>query len=186
MRRCVLDLFGRALELGPDGKYRSEGEVHDIIFPRRTDSDQIDFDDHNLWMLDERLNFASYVISDKSPEATSLDRTDVMIFNRPVVFRGENEPSNPVTIFEFKKPQRDDFVNPSSKEDPVQQIVRYVNQIREGQLRNSKGREIRVSKTTPFYGYIVCDLTPKVAKWLEFEKQFTPMPDGMGWDGSIG
>ncbi len=181
MRRCVLDLFGRALELGPDGKYRSEGEVHDIIFPRKADSETLDYDEHNLWMLDERLNFASYVISDKPTEASSLDRTDVTIFNRPVVFRGENEPSNPVTIFEFKKPQRDDFVNASSKEDPVKQIVRYVNLIRDGQVRSSKGREIRVSATTPFYGYIVCDLTPKVNKWLEFEQNFTPMADGMGW-----
>lgn len=181
MRRCVLDLFGKALELGPDGKYRSEGEVHDIIFPRRADSDGLDYNDHNLWMLDERLNFASYVISDKPTEASSLDRTDVTVFNRPVVFRAENEPSNPVTIFEFKKPQRDDFVNPSSKEDPVNQIVRYVNLIRNGKVRNSKGREIRVSATTPFYGYIVCDLTPKVNEWLEFEQNFTPMADGMGW-----
>ncbi len=181
MRRCVLDLFGKALELGPDGKYRSEGEVHDIIFPRRADSDGLDYNDHNLWMLDERLNFASYVISDKPTEASSLDRTDVTVFNRPVVFRAENEPSNPVTIFEFKKPQRDDFVNPSSKEDPVNQIVRYVNLIRNGKVRNSKGREIRVSATTPFYGYIVCDLTPKVNEWLEFEQNFTPMADAMGW-----
>jgi hypothetical protein len=33
------------------------------------------------------------------------------------------EASNPITIFEFKKPQRDDFVNPSSKEYPIQQIT---------------------------------------------------------------
>lgn len=183
MRRCVLDLFERALEIGEDGKYRSEGDVHDIIIQRRTDSNELDYDSHNLWMLDERLNFASYLISDKPTEASSLDRTDVTIFNRPVAFRGENEASNPVTIFEFKKPQRDDFVNPSSKEDPIDQIIRYVNLIREGTIRGKAGRDIRVGPTTPFYGYVVCDLTPKVNKWLEFTKNFTPMADGLGWYG---
>jgi hypothetical protein len=44
-------------------------------------------------------------------------------------------------IFEFKKPQRDDFVNPSSQEDPVQQIVRYVNNIRDGKYKTPEGRE---------------------------------------------
>lgn len=181
LRRCVLDLFARALEVGEDGKYRSEGDVHDIIIQRRTDSEELDFDSHNLWMLDERLNFASYVISDKPTEASSLDRTDVTIFNRPVVFRGENDASNPVTIFEFKKPQRDDFVNASSKEDPIEQIVRYVNLIRDGTVRSKAGRNINVGETTPFYGYVVCDLTPKVQKWLEFTKNFTPMADRQGW-----
>lgn len=181
MRRCVLDLFEKALEVGPDGKYRSEGDVHDIIIQRKADSDELDYESHNLWMLDERLNFASYVISDKPTEKSSLDRTDVTIFNRPVVFRGENEPSNPVTIFEFKKPQRDDFVNASSKEDPVEQIIRYVNLIRKGKVRSGTGRDIKIGPTTPFYGYVVCDMTPKVHEWLEFSKNFTPMADGLGW-----
>lgn len=186
MRRCVLDLFGRALEVGSDGKHRSEGDVHDIIIQRKADSDELDYESHNLWMLDERLNFASYVTSDKQTHVGSRDRTDVTIFNRPVVFRGENEASNPVTIFEFKKPQRDDFANPSSKEDPVQQIIRYVNSIRDGRVKTSTGRTIAVGNTTPFYGYVVCDLTPKVSKWLEFEKDFTPMADGLGWFSWVG
>ena len=38
-----------------------------------------------------------------------------------------------------------------------------------------------VAENTPFYGYVVCDLTSKVEKWLETEKDFKPMPDGLGW-----
>jgi hypothetical protein len=181
MRKCVLDIFSKSLELDAGGKYKSEGEVHDIIMRRRKDSDDLDYDDHNLWILDERLNFTSYVSSDKPIGKSKGDRTDVTVYNRRVAFRGENEASNPITIFEFKKPQRDDFADPSSKEDPIQQIVRYVNQIREGRFKTPAGRDILVNTTTPFYGYVVCDLTPKVKKWLEFEQQFTPMPDGLGW-----
>lgn len=181
MRKCVLDLFSKSLEIGADGKHKSEGEVHDIIMQRKKDSDEIDFDAHNLWMLDERLNFSAYVSSEKPINKARGDRTDITIFNNRVAFRGENEASNPITIFELKKPQRDDFANPSSKDDPVQQIVRYVNQIRDGKFKTPRNRDILVNANTPFYGYFVCDLTKKVADWLEREKDFTPMPDGLGW-----
>lgn len=181
LRRMVLDLFGKNLELDPEGKYSSEGAVHDIIFPRREDTDSVAFEDHNLWIIDERLNFTNYMSSDKPLNAGNTGRPDLLAYDRRVLFRGDNEASNPVTIFEFKKPQRDDFVNPSSNEDPVQQIVRYVNQVRDGKFKTPEGRKILVSENTPFYGYVVCDLTPKVEKWLEFEKDYKPMPDKLGW-----
>jgi len=181
MRKCVLDIFSKALEADDNGRHRSEGEVHDIIMQRKKDSDEINFDAHNLWMLDERLNFSAYISSEKPINQARGDRTDITIFNNRVAFRGENEASNPITIFEFKKPQRDDFANPSSKDDPVQQIVRYVNKIRDGEFKTPGNRDILVNTNTPFYGYVVCDLTKKVAGWLEREKDFTPMPDGLGW-----
>lgn len=181
LRKCVLDIFSKSLEIDDDGRHKSEGDVHDIIMMRKTDSNQIDYKDHNLWMLDERLNFAEYISSEKPINGGRSDRTDITIFNQRVAFRGDNAASNPITIFEFKKPQRDDFANPSSKDDPVQQIVRYVNQIRDGKFKTPQGRDIIVNDNTPFYGYVVCDLTTKVSNWLEREKQFTPMPDGLGW-----
>ncbi len=180
MRKCVLDLFSKSLEIGADGKHKSEGEVHDIIMPRKKDSEELNYAAHNLWILDERLNFTSYVSSDK-PLQSSGDRTDITVYNRRVAYRGDNEASNPITIFEFKKPQRDDFADQSSKEDPIQQIIRYVNQIRDGKFKTPAGRDILVNDTTPFYGYVVCDLTKKVKDWLHKDKDFTPMPDGLGW-----
>jgi hypothetical protein len=181
MRKCVLDLFGKALETDDKGKHRSEGEVHDIIMPRRRDTEALDYEQHNLWILDERLNFTEYVASDLPIDGARTDRSDVTIFNRRIAFRGDNQPSNPITIFEFKKPQRHDFANPSSDDDPVQQIIRYVNQMREGRFKTPKGRDILVSENTTFYGYVVCDLPKKVADWLLYEKNFTIMPDAMGF-----
>ncbi len=188
LRRSVLDIFERSLEVDEDGKYRSEHVVHDVIFPRKGDTDRTKFEDHNLWILDERLNFMEYTSSDIPLAEIGSDRPDLLAFGRRVSFRGANEASNPVIIFEFKKPQRDDFANPASKEDPIEQIIRYVRQIREGKYRTPKGREFLVSETTPFYGYVVCDLTSKVRGWVELEKNFTPMPDRMGyfhWHGSL-
>ena len=180
MRKCVLDLFSKSLEIGADGKHKSEGEVHDIIMPRKKDSEELNYNAHNLWILDERLNFTSYVSSDK-PLQSLGDRTDITAYNRRMAYRGDNETSNPITIFEFKKPQRDDFADPSSKEDPIQQIIRYVNQIRDGKFKTPANRDILVNDTTPFYGYVVCDLTKKVKDWLLKDKNFTRMPDGLGW-----
>jgi hypothetical protein len=76
------------------------------------------------------------VTSDLPIDGARTGRSDVTIFNRRIAFRGDNQPSNPITIFEFKKPQRHDFANPSSDDDPVQQIVRYVNQFREGKIQD--------------------------------------------------
>lgn len=181
MRKCVLDLFGKSLERDDQGTYRSEGEVHDIVVPRKRDSDQLDYDQHNLWILDERLNFADYLTSDLPMNGPKSDRPDISIFNRKVAFRGDNEPSNPIIIFEFKRPVRHDFANPSSDDDPVDQLVRYVRGFRDGKYQTPEGRSIRVTDTTPFYGYVVCDLTPKVEDWLREEKDFSRMPDGLGW-----
>ena len=43
-----------------------------------------------------------------------------------------------------------------------------------------------VAENTPFYGYVMCEMTEKVKEWLEEEKNFTPMPDGGGWFGWFG
>lgn len=181
LRRSVLDILEKSLEVNLDGNYSSEGVVHDIIFPRHGDSENTPFEAHNLWIIDERLNFTSYVSSDNPLKGGNSERPDLLAYDNRVLFRGDNEASNPVTIFEFKKPQRDDFVNPSSKEDPVQQIVRYVNSIKEGGFKTPRGKKILVEDNTPFYGYVVCDLTKKVETWLATEKDFKPMPDALGW-----
>lgn len=182
MRRGVIDIFEKSLQSDEDGKYSSEGVVHDIIFPRKGDTDNTSFDGHNLWLIDERLNFTEYLSSDV-PLQGNEGRPDILAFDHRVVFRGENEASNPVSVFEFKRPQRDDFANPSSKEDPVQQIICYVRRLRAGDFTTPKGREILIGDTTPFYGYVICDINRKVKEWLEEEKDFKVMPDGQGYYG---
>ncbi|MDX1749115.1 MAG: ATP-binding protein [Methylophaga sp.] len=181
LRRSVLDLFEKSLESDSEGGYSAEDVVHDIIFPVKRDSDQTPFESHNLWIIDERLNFTEYLSSDKTLNGPKSDRPDLLAYDKRIGFRGGNEASNPVTIFEFKRPQRDDFVNPSSKEDPVDQIIRYVNQIRKGQYKTPKGREMQIESNTPFYGYVICELTQKVKDWLEDIKDFKPMPDRKGY-----
>lgn len=181
LRRKVLELFMKSLKIDQEGKYPSEGVLHDIIFPRGGDSLSTGYDEHNLWIIDERLNFTTYISSDLPLNGGKTERPDLVTYDQRVAYRGDNDSSNPVVIFEFKKPNRDDFVNPSSKEDPVEQIVRYVNNIRRGSFKTPEGLKINIGDNTPFCGYVICSLTPKVELWLKESKNFKPMPDRMGW-----
>lgn len=52
-RRAMLDFLNKQISMANDGKYRREERVHQIIFPLRKTSDDVFFDDHNLWLLDE-------------------------------------------------------------------------------------------------------------------------------------
>ena len=181
LRKIVLELLRKLLEIKDDGKYNKEKDIHDIIFPQKTDSESTDYIGHNLWILDEKLNFTEYISSDKTMDNGRKDRPDLLIFNKRIAYRSGNEASNPITIFEFKQPQRDDFVNPSSGEDPIEQVIRYVEAIKEGNYKTPEGRDMYVDYNTPFYGYLICDLTAKVTDWLYKQKDFTPMPDGLGY-----
>ncbi|MBU2894946.1 ATP-binding protein [Colwellia sp. D2M02] len=181
LRRSIIDIFKKSLEANDDGKFSSEGVVHDIIFPRKGDSIKTPFQEHNLWLIDERLNFTEYLSSDLPLEGHLSDRPDLLAYDKRVVFRGENEPSNPVMVFEFKKPKRNDFANASTKDDPVKQIIRYIRKIKNGDFETPEGREINIENNTPFYGYVVCDFDKKVRTWLEEEHDFTPMPDRKGY-----
>ncbi len=180
-RKIILDLFKRNLGLSDDGNYSYERVLHDIIFRRKGDTDSISYEDHNLWLIDERLNFTSYVASDKPLGDENQKRPDILAFDHAHMFRGDNVKSNPITIFEFKRPQEDRFADPSSPEDPITKILRYVNDIRAGKFKTPEGRPIEVTNHTPAYGFVVCDITPKVREWLCYIKDFRDLPDNLGW-----
>ncbi len=177
LRKVYLDIFQKALEINEEGKYEKEKLVHNIIFPTNKDSENVKFKDHNLWILDERLNFVEYLKSDLKFIEGSKDRVDLLIFDKKIIFGNKTNPSNPVILFEFKRPGRDDFID---KEDPYDQILRYIEQIKEGKIKTDKGRTIFVENNTPMYAYIVADFSDKIYKWLR-RKQFKQLPNGQRW-----
>src|SRR3546814_945985 len=79
LRRKILDIFGKSLETDESGTYSSEGVVHDIIFPRKGDTDITSFHDHNLWIVDERLNFTTRS-EEHTSELQSLMRISYAVF----------------------------------------------------------------------------------------------------------
>ena len=181
-RQSVLGLFEKALEWDTEQKFEKEHTLHSIIFPVKRDSDNTVYEEHNLWIIDEKLNFTTHLSSDKSSFTESDDRPDIAAFHYPVSYRENEDAYNPVTIFEFKRPNRTDFINKKTDEDdPVDQIIRYANQFRDGKLKQPNGRNIEVGETTPFYGYIIASADNSVKKWLTDVKNMKMMPDGEGW-----
>lgn len=172
LRRAILDVFEKSLKLRDTNKHELENIVHKIIFPLKKDTDSIDYESHNLWLLDERLSFTEYVASDK-PLNTDDERPDLLSFDRPIAVREGDELSNPITIFELKRPGRTSY---KDSENPLAQVAGYVKKIRSGQYQNPQGRPVAADENTPAYCFVVCDLTPRIIEFCE-AYQLTRSPD---------
>ncbi|UFH32879.1 ATP-binding protein [Chryseobacterium sp. C-71] len=183
-RKIVLDAFKQSLKRNENGKGELEKEVHNLIFPMGKTSENCDYQDHNLWLLDERLIFSEYVASDKkiSTKKDALGEPDLVVFDKKQSFRsGDNNYSNPLTIFEFKRPKRENY---TADDDPIMQVGKYVKDIRAGKYEMPEGLEkIKVNDFTPVYSYIVCDLTTKIREFAENLHSLTKSPDDEGYFG---
>jgi len=180
-RKALLSYLHDQLKRRNDGKYELEKDIHRIVFPMRAISDDVPQDQMNLWIIDERLAFHYYLASDKyldKLEPLEIDvhkRADLLIFDRPFMFSDDDVHLGAVMIVEFKRPMTD-------KEDPVRQVFGYVRDVRSGRARNNHGRTLNVSPSTPFYAYILCDLTPKMREFTE-DAGLTKTPDEEGYIG---
>lgn len=182
-RRVVLEFLDQALQRGDDGKYANEDAIHDLVCPRRTTSDDTDYESLNLWVVDERLSYHFYLASDmavkkvKSGKFNGIERPDVAIFNRPIAFAEGETPYETVIILEFKRPARDDYTD---DENPMGQVLKYIEKFREGKAKDIKGRVIPENVNRRFYCYIICDMTPNLRK-LAKRSNFNETPDAQGF-----
>jgi len=186
-RKYIIELFEKSLALNAKGKYELEKTVHDIVFPTKKDSDEIDYNDQNLWLIDERLSFHTFLSSDKplnsinGLETNSTDRPDMVIFNNPFSFiEGDDIPFNSVVLLEFKRPMRDHY--DPEKDNPIEQIYDYVSKIRAGKQIIRNGRRYPIHDTTWFYTYLVCDINEKIDRWASYA-QLSKTYDGLGYYG---
>lgn len=182
-RKLIVDTFDELRKRREiDYKAHLEAELHDLIFPRGQTTETLDYEDHNLWLLDERLVFSQYVASDKIISKSETTEPDLIVFKEEIcIYRhGENITTSPLSIFEFKRPKRKNYPD---DENPIMQACRYADKIRAGKHEMPKGLEpIKISNETPVYIYVVCDLVDKIH---EFAKGFslTISPDGEGYFG---
>lgn len=182
-RRMVLKMLEQLRKRKDDGRAELEKELHNLIFPMGGNSIDTPYDEHNLWLLDERLVFSEYIASDrKISSKKSPKEPDLVIFDKKRSYRnGDNEFSNPLTVFEFKRPKRTTY---GSDEDPIEQIGYYVNEIRGGKYETPEGVEtVKVNDCTPVYGYVICDPCEKIDYFAQQRHQLTKSPDGEGYYG---
>ncbi len=182
-RKKVLDLFDNLRRRTEEGKAHLECEVHNLIFPMVSNDRKVDYNNHNLWLLDERLVFSQYVASDKVISNVEHDEPDLAVFFKERMFyrNGENIITSPVSIFEFKRPKRTNYPD---DENPIAQACRYARKILDGKYEMPDGMEpVKVSKTnTPVYLYIVCDIVPKIRDFATLAN-LTVSPDDEGYFG---
>jgi len=177
-RDRVLKLFEKKLEYvdTSEGRYSKEEAVHDILFPRRNYSDSINFDDFNLWIVDERLLYHSFATSDIPlkdylNKSDSEGRPDIMI----AMTKEHSRVSNSVCIVELKRPMRK-----NQNQSPVSQMLGYVKEIRSKDEINDNGRPIVVNDLTLYYCYALCDLTPAIREDAEM-RNMHKLPDDLGY-----
>jgi hypothetical protein len=185
-RKAVLDLFENLLEYENTERetYSNEDALHHLFCPMQVGSTGLTIDDHNLWLLDDRLAFFNYFASDKRLSTytvlDSKDRPDLTFFYDSCVAWREREDTDTIVLVEFKKPMRDDY---SKGKDPVQQVLSYVKRLKDtsGEV-DVRGRAIRgIRSNTAFHCYVVADITPQLEERIigRFEKT----PDGEGYFG---
>jgi hypothetical protein len=185
-RKAIIEFLRRQLSLQPNGKYANEDRIHSIVFPRGKTSDDVFFDEHNLWLLDERLAFHVFLSSDKpivqaDPlQNESRKEPDILVFDKAIALSETPDiPFTSITVIEFKRPQRTEY---GDKDNPFTQIADYVRDIKAGKAKLADGRSLPIPPNLPFYCYVVCDITPKLKGWAEnFELEMTP--DGVGFFG---
>lgn len=184
-RKTILELFEKNLKRDEDGKYKLEENVHTIIFPLRKTSDDVDFEQQNLWIVDERLAYHRYLASERRLDqldwmsVDSKDRPDLIVFNSPFAFVEGSAPYSSIVIVEFKRPMRQAYEN---DENPIDQVYRYVKKIRSGNFQDKDGRLVNLAPGTPFYAYIICDITAKIKDFAD-NADLIDSPDRMGYFG---
>lgn len=185
-RKIILDVFDENLESIDDDhkKYAYERNIHELIFPMITTSDDIDYLRHNLWIIDEKLSYHHYLASDKKlnsiPElqTDSLKEPDIIIFDSPFAFTDQEvEPYRNITIIEFKRPGRTNYDN---EDNPIEQVITYMDNIIEGKIKDRKGRYMGDTKDVRFYCYIICDLDPTIKAQAK-RNDFKMTPDRLGF-----
>jgi len=176
-RKRMIALLEKKLELNQDGKFSNEDIIHDLIFPRKSTTDQLAFEDHNLWIIDECLTFHAFAASDKPLNQTthsgSEERPDIIAFAEV----DEDKIARAVSILEFKKPQRTNF-----DEDPTRQLYRYLRDVKENKkVRLPNGRDLNVGDTTRYYCYAICDITAAIHEYAENNGNYARLKGELGY-----
>jgi hypothetical protein len=187
-RRAILELLESALNFENPAKKRhyEEEAIHELIVPLRSNSEDLDYNDHNLWILDDRLAFYTFFRSDK-PLRTFTDGVSgkepdlAIIFDQSLAFRREGM-DEPVIIIEFKRPGRDDY---DQNTNPVNQVLEYVDLFRTGKAMKDKNGKVlkQIAASTRFVCYVIADFTESLKRVVRVSIASNPTADGEGYFG---
>lgn len=163
-RNHVIRIFRELLNRTEDG-LATEDKVHQLIYPRYKDSEEVDYSVHNLWLLDDDLAYAQYISSDRTPDGTYRAKGE---FAHDILINNENE----LMIVEMKRPQKKGYSaeSDSPTNNPITQLKNQITDIRrKGKVKTSGGREIIIPSDLMVRGYILADWNNHLQDYLETE-----------------
>lgn len=204
-RKMVIELLkNRRKKDSETGKHQTEATVHEVICPLGVTSDVLDYDDHNLWLIDDRLAYYSFIASDRPiktftddtnpPSEEELERRnqlkeikayseksepDIAIFTNPMMFR-RVETADPVVIIEFKSPDKTSYTG-DAKDNPVMQIRKYIESLIGKTCYDYEHNRITdLNKDTPFHCFLIAEPCEQLYSLLRAHQIYRPTPDGNG------
>lgn len=191
-RRAIINLFDKFLDADENGEYKLEEDVHNLIFPLGLTNSDLDYENHNLWLLDERFITYKFIASDKAitsfSQVKSQKETDLILVDNPKMFdnpisfgdRASGEISSMV-IFEFKRPG--DVAHQKRRTDYRWEFSELVEPYFEEFIyqpikKNYKGNQVTIKETTPKFGYIILDMIPEPLARYNKNKGWKATPFG--------
>lgn len=89
--------------------------------------------------------------------------------------------AQPIVIVEFKRPSRTEY---NDDENPIKQVYDYIRELRDNKIQDNNGALItEIGPDTPFFCYLVCDITPRLMSILEDYSINQKLPGGRGLFG---
>lgn len=192
-RRAIIELFDKFLEADKEGKYKLEQDIHNLIFPMGVTNDDVSYESHNLWLLDERFLTYKFVASDKSITSYSQKKSgkepDILMmqespqmFDNPISFGDRSSGDlNSMVVFEFKRPG--EVAHQKKKSNFLWEFSELIEPYFDEFLykpdkKNYKGKHVVVRKETPKFGYIIVDVLPQQLEQYNLDKGWQKTPFG--------
>lgn len=179
-RKNIIALVEAARRFQDDGKRSPEDAIHELIFRRFSDSANISYFEHNLWLVDDLLAFLPYVSSDRTLHGGRRSKgdkvTDLLFFDDSMIL-GDNDGTT-LTIVEFKRPSRNDYVFGTEKSDPVLQVINTLEKaVAEGGITKTDGAYFSFANVVRKFAFVIADLTPTLVDVLnkyDFHNDWNP------------
>ena len=192
-RKAIIDLFDKFLEADNEGKYKLEQDIHNIIFPMGLTNDEVSYESHNLWLLDERFLTYKFIASDKSitsfsqkksskePDVIMLNENPIM-FDNPISFGDKsNGDVNSMVIFEFKRPgETAHQKNKGNYRWEFSDLIEpyFDDFLYSPDKKNYKGKQVIVKNETPKFGFVILDVMPPLLEQYNIDKGWAKTPFG--------
>lgn len=176
-RKAIIKLFERLLDKRENGSYELESMIHNLIFPMGLTNLQLDYQYHNLWLLDDRFSTYRFIGSDKSitsfSQIKSSKEPDLIMINNEqnlvnnAISFGSQDAGEigSMVIFEFKRPG--DTAHQKNTSDYRWEFSELVEKYfddfqfgKEKDKKNYRGNIVKITRDTPKFGYVVMDEMP--------------------------